>query len=387
MGNGISINDSEKKSDISRHLREKYEECKLHGASDSELQAQLTDEFNQWMGAYSKAEELKASIIHAEELVSKVEAAAQITSLDGKTDKLNGQKKSKLSLDDKIKENNNHKKVTKLTRRRSFDQKHHKLLDLKVHESPVVVVVEATTDIAIEEEPHAEHDHWDSVAAQPYCDICAMAFKSPAFLERHIKFSDIHQRNIAAAAAETSTKVALLNNTVVTADTAVPQKALEGIDYKLIYSGTKLFWRTREEMDVSFYFHLKLSIVEIISHDLQRNKDFKRIYMNHSVLLDLLQSSVECQVGGDVDKALSRYLISRMQLVTVDGEKSVVFVPSQTDPVSDALIIDQLPEHFIAVSVARRRRTNGEEIDAMIHAIEEDRAALSVALNKVDSIF
>lgn len=387
MGNGISINDSEKKSDISRHLREKYEECKLHGASDSELQAQLTDEFNQWMGTYSKAEELKASIIRAEELVSKVVAAAQITSIDGKTDKLNGQKKSKLSLDDKIKDNNNHKKVTKLTRRRSFDQKHHKLLDLKVQESPVVVV--EATDIAIthaEDVPHDEHDHWDSVAAQPYCDICAMAFKSPAFLERHIKFSDIHQRNIAAD-AETSTKVALLNNTVVTADTAVPQKALEGIDYKLIYSGTKLFWRTREEMDVSFYFHLKLSIVEIISHDLQRNKDFKRIYMNHSVLLDLLQSSVERQVGGDVDKALSRYLISRMQLVTVDGEKSVVFVPSQTDPVSDALIIDQLPEHFIAVSVARRRRTNGEEIDAMIHAIEEDRAALSVALNKVDSIF
>jgi hypothetical protein len=375
MGNGISINDSDKKSDISRHLREKYEECKLHGASDSELQAQLTDEFNQWMEAYSKAEELKASIIHAEELVSKLAAAAQITSLDGKSDKLNGQKKTKPSLDDKIKDNNSgkHKKVSKLTRRRSFDLKHHKL-DLKVQESPVIEV----TDVAIAAEPHDEHDHWDSVAAQPYCDICAMAFKSPAFLERHIKFSDIHQRNIAAAE----------NSTVVVADT-VPEKGLEGIDYKLIYSGTKLFWRTREEMDVSFYFHLKPSIVEIISHDLQRNKDFKRIYMNHSVLLDLLQSSLESQVGGtDVDKALSRYLISRMQLVTVDdGEKSVVFVPSQTDPVSDALIIDKLPEQFIPVKVARRRRTNGEEIDAMIHAIEEDRAAVSVALNKADSIF
>lgn len=377
MGNGISINDSDKKSDISRHLREKYEECKLHGASDSELQAQLTDEFNQWMEAYSKAEELKASIMHAEELVSKLAAAAQITSFDGKSDKLNGQKKSKPSLDDKIKDNNssNHKKVTKLTRRRSFDLKHQKM-DLKAQESHVVEVT--VTDVAIAAEPHEEHDHWDSVAAQPYCDICAMAFKSPAFLERHIKFSDIHQRNIAAAKT----------SAVVVADT-VPEKALEGIDYKLIYSGTKLFWRTREEMDVSFYFHLKPSIVEIISHDLQRNKDFKRIYMNHSVLLDLLQSSLESQVDGtDVDKALSRYLISRMQLVTLDyGEKSVVFVPSQTDPVSDALIIDKLPEHFIPVKVARRRRTNGEEIDAMIHAIEEDRAAVSVALNKADSIF
>ena len=374
MGNGISINDSAKKSDISRHLREKYEECKNHGASDSELQAQLTDEFNQWMEAYSKAEELKASIIHAEELVTKFTAAAQITSLEGKSDKLNGQIKSKPSLDDKIKDNNSskHKKVSKLTRRRSFDQKHHKL-DLKVQESPVVEV----TDVAMAAaDPHEEHDHWDSVAAQPYCDICAMAFKSPAFLERHIKFSDIHQRKIAVAE----------NSAVVVADT-VPEKALEGIDYKLIYSGTKLFWRTREEMDVSFYFHLKPSIVEIISHDLQRNKDFKRIYMNHSVLLDLLQSSLESQVGDtDVDKALSRYLISRIQLVTVDdGEKSVVFVPSQTDPVSGALIIDELPEHFIPVKVARRRRTNGEEIDAMIHAIEEDRTAVSVALNKANS--
>lgn len=385
MGNGISINDTDKKTDISRHLREKYEECKLHGASDSELQVQLTNEFNQWMEAYSKAEELKASIMHAEELVSKVAVVAQITSLDGKSDKLNGQKKSKPSLDDKIKENNNnHKKVTKLTRRRSFDQKNNKLLDLKVQELPVVEAAAAdVATITQAAEHHDELDHWDSVAAQPYCNICAMAFKSPAFLERHIKFSDIHQRNITTA--ETSA-VSIFNTT-----DAVPQKALEGIDYKLIYSGTKLFWRTREEMDVSFYFHPKLSIVEIISHDLQRNKDFKRIYMNHSVLLDLLQSSLEShQVGGiaaDVDKALSRYLISRMQLVTVvDGEKSVIFVPSQTDPVRDALIIDKLPEHFIAVSVARRRRTNGEEIDAMIHAIEDDRAAVSAALNKVDSI-
>jgi len=372
MGNGISIKDSAKKSDISRHLREKYEECKNHGASDSELQAQLTDEFNQWMEAYSKAEELKVSIIHAEEIVSKLTAVSQITSLEGKSDKLNGQIKSKPSLDDKIKDNSSkHKKVSKLTRRRSFDQKHHKL-DLKVQESPVVEV----TDVAMAAEPHEEHDHWDSVAAQPYCDICAMAFKSPAFLERHIKFSDIHQRNIAVAE----------DSAVIVANT-VPEKALDGIDYKLIYSGTKLFWRTREEMDVSFYFHLKPSIVEIISHDLQRNKDFKRIYMNHSVLLNLLQSSLESQVGDtDVDKALSRYLISRIQLVTVgDGEKSVVFVPSQTDPVSDALIIDELPEHFIPVKVARRRRTNGEEIDAMIHAIEEDRTAVSVALNKANS--
>jgi len=371
MGNGISINDSDKKSDISRQLREKYEECMLHGASDNELRAKLTDQYNQWMESYMKAEELKASLMHAEELASKV-AGLQNTSIDTKSDKLTGPKLCKPSLDDKIKET--HKKVAKLTRRRSFDQRHSKVA-LKIEETPV-----AATDVVIAE-PHDEQDHWDSVAAQPYCDICAMAFKSPAFLERHIKFSDIHLRNVAAAE---SAAAALLRHQDAVVD--APHKPMEGIDYKLIYSGTKLFWRTREEMDVSIYVHMKLSIVEIISHDLVRNKDFKRIYMNHSVLLDLLQSSLESQIGGDVDKALSRYLISRMQLVKVDGEQSIIFVPSQTDPIRDDLIIDKLPEHFVGVSVARRRRTNGEEIDAMIQAMEHDRAALSVALHKADSI-
>ena len=137
---------------------------------------------------------------------------------------------------------------------------------------------------------------------------------------------------------------------------------------------------------MSFYVHLKSSIVEVISHDLQRGKDFKRIYLNHTVLLDLLKSSVESKVGDDEDKALSRYLISRVQLTVMGNEKSVDFVPSQTDPVNNSLIISKLPDHFVGVSVARRRRTNGEEIEAMISALEEDRAALSVALDKADNI-
>ncbi|RYH05580.1 hypothetical protein EON65_44310 [archaeon] len=38
-------------------------------------------------------------------------------------------------------------------------------------------------------------DSWDSVTTQPYCETCKMAFKSLAFLERHVKFSSLHADN------------------------------------------------------------------------------------------------------------------------------------------------------------------------------------------------
>jgi hypothetical protein len=91
--------------------------------------------------------------------------------------------------------------------------------------------------------------------------------------------------------------------------------------------------------------------------------------------------------GDDEDKVMSRYLISRMQLITENDDKWIQFVPSQTDPFSDTLIVDILPIHFKGVSVTRRRKTNGgEEIESMINALEVDRLALCTATLKAQNV-
>lgn len=60
----------------------------------------------------------------------------------------------------------------------------------------------------------------------------------------------------------------------------------------------------------------------------------------------------------------------------MNDDKTIQFVPSQTDLFSDSHIVDKLPVHFKEVSITRRRRSNGEDIEAMIEALEEDHIAL-----------
>lgn len=68
-----------------------------------------------------------------------------------------------------------------------------------------------------------------------------------------------------------------------------------------------------------------------------------------------------------------------MQLIIMNDDKSIQFVPSQTDLFSDSHIVDKLPVHFKKVSVTRRRRSNGEDI-------EEDRIALCKTTLKAQNI-
>lgn len=415
MGNGIVTCDMKKKAEIIKYLSIKYEEYKhCNNYLDDEIKSKLIDDYNLLEESIEKEEQLKITLMKAEALTLKTSLTITMNRLlDIKANKLSASTTTKRpSLDDKLKDHNYN--TSRKNRRRSFDSKHNAIRNIhnstlsgtKQHIPSSSIKERHDIDIngnniAIAKQQHDGEDHWDSVAAQPYCVICTMAFKTDLYLDRHVKYSDVHQRNKSKkdkidAVKKKQQKLQFIDDvnkaSVIVVDNDdddnhVIEMSVEGIDYKLIYSGSKLFWRTREEVDMSFYIHLKLSIVEIISYDLQRNKDFKRIYMNHSVLCDLLSSSIMSKMDdNDEDKALSRYLISRMQLITVNEDKSIQFVPSQTDPFSDSLIVDNLPVHFKGVSVTRRRRTNGEEIEAMINSLEEDRIALCKATLKAQNI-
>jgi len=405
MGNGIGSYDHEKKSEIINYLSEKYEgykHCNDYDNHDDEIKIKLINDYMRLEESYKVAEEIKA-----EELIIKSSSITTKQLEDSKASKLYTITK-RVSLNDKLKDSN---KTNQNTRRKSFDYKptinnnsknngvhtkQHLPSSMKNKHHDIVIL---NNNVKI----HDGMDHWDSVATQPYCDICTMAFKTDAYLDRHIKYSDVHQQNKVKKDKNDAIKKHQQGQikvddmvpitVVVVADdmTMTTYTQVEGIDYKLIYNGRKLFWRTREEVDISIYIHLKLSILEIISHDLQRNKEYKRIYMNHVILQDLLQSNMKSKMtvidGYDEDKALSRYLISRVQLITVDDDKSIQFVPSQTDPISDSVIIDKLPIHFMGVSsITRRRRSNGDEIDAMICVLEADRVALCKATLKAQNI-
>lgn len=414
MGNGIVACDMTKKSEIINYLGIKYEEYKHSNKYlDDEIKSKLIDDYNKLEESIRREEELKLTLMKAEALTFKKTLTITMNRLMDLKSKNNlttvTASTKRASLDVKLKDHNYY--MIRKNRGRSFDCKQNDIRNnhnssvsgTKQHIPPSSMKDTHknglnSNNIAIARLQHDGKDHWDSIAAQPYCDICTMAFKTDLHLNRHVQYSDEHQRNKSKkdrinVLKKEKQKLQFIDDVneasiVEVNDNDMIEMSVEGIDYKLIYSGRKLFWRTREEVDLSFYIHLKLSIVEIVSYDIQRNKDFKRIYMNHSVLCDLLSTSIKSKMNGDdEDKVMSRYLISRMQLITENDDKWIQFVPSQTDPFSDTLIVDILPIHFKGVSVTRRRKTNGgEEIESMINALEVDRLALCTATLKAQNV-
>ena len=111
-----------------------------------------------------------------------------------------------------------------------------------------------------------------------------MAFKSFPILDRHIKYSDIHSANVKKLEMAVN-----CNTTVVNTKANIDEnrgKMVEGRDYKLLYYGSKFFWKCKETVDVYIYHQIVPNCLEIIVFDLQRNKELQR----YSILL-LLSSS------------------------------------------------------------------------------------------------
>ena len=285
-------------------------------------------------------------------------------------------------------------------------------------------------------------DSWDSVSQQPFCAVCQMAFKSLTFLDRHVKYSDLHVKNV------NKQKEASEPTPIGTADEMFPvsqsgkmeAKQIEGKHYRLLYSGAKLFWRTQESIDLNIYHHILPSTIEIVSFDPVKSKEMNRIYCDYTALCDLsgVTAAAMASAGaraaasraaaaremqatsskGTVINAkhaaataeaeaaavaaadpsnveeetamLARYIIQRLQLgpPTAPGSnmKTMEFVQLSSDTNIKSPVMDKVPVVLIPIAVARRRRTNAEEIEATMSSLVTDRAALAEATSHAHKV-
>ena len=262
----------------------------------------------------------------------------------------------------------------------------------------------AVTDASLSAPPPAK-DCWDSVDEQPYCKVCSMAFKTEAFLERHIKYSDMHAKAIAKG--ESSATEALVEPKL--------QKQEEGVHYKLVYSGSKLFWRTQETIDIDIYHHLVVNVVEVIMFEPIKGKELKRVYLDCGVISLIVDRVVESEVqdklqlmqnahkankfGKDLSKESSipdmtsfveetrrqtftSFVLSRLHMSS--GE--TVYVPTSGDDSALRYIIPDTPSGLVPVVVNRRRRTNSDEINRTLLGLDSDRAALAIAIGHAEKV-
>ena len=70
----------------------------------------------------------------------------------------------------------------------------------------------------------------------------------------------------------------------------------EGEHYKQLYSGTKFFWRTKDNIDINIYLHMLSDAIEVIPFDVERHKELNRSYLSNFILLSQIEKDAQSSV-------------------------------------------------------------------------------------------
>jgi hypothetical protein len=269
-------------------------------------------------------------------------------------------------------------------------------------------------------------DHWDSVREMPYCEDCQMAFKTMSALTRHVKYSNLHETTLkkkeAAAVAEQATAVGD-GASENTGELKVSAKVLlarqeEGKDFRLLYTGSKFFWRTQDNIDLSFYLHLLLHTIEIIPFDVHKNREMTRIYLDKYVLdtaqdeevkkvtakkkQDLYDTAakskftVDIKFDDDIEYLsmqrimCTQYILARLSLVEVEGGKkhqhTISFHTLASDDQKYDPLLTVIPEALVPVSVTHRRNSSSEEIKSKLEEVSISQNELRASIGKAEKV-
>lgn len=266
----------------------------------------------------------------------------------------------------------------------------------------------------------ANKDSWDSVSEQPVCLICSMTFPSQTKLDRHVKYSSMHA---------TALKKQEIANAEPTEEQPEAKRVeqVEGHDYKLLYSGTKFFWRTKDNIDIHIYLHNLSNCVEVIPFDVERHKELNRSYLEHFILLSAIEQDAVEKVEERKEKlkqakkkdknnkevlpsddvlleeakrvVLVSHLLDRLQ-IQAGPPKQLVYVTNSFDHVaasSNAItgemhvvqkpaLLEEPPSILEPVSLTRRRRSNAEDVREATARVNSTIHSVKSATGKAEKI-
>jgi len=242
-------------------------------------------------------------------------------------------------------------------------------------------------------------DNWDSVVEQPRCAICNMVFQTQTKLDRHIKYSSSHAAEVKkqeqAAAAATAEPVIV----------EVPP-GIEGVDYKMLYSGIKYYWRSKTDIEFHIYTHKIGNAIEVIPFEVAKSKELSRVYLEMYGLdsfvrddaMNKTQEKIKASSKGGkfsvkIDKSQETAMVEETKLVLITShimerlqlvDNMINYVPLSNDP--KVQIVIDCPTSLVPVPVVRRRRTTTEDIANKLQDLAMDQAALAAATGKAQKM-
>jgi uncharacterized C2H2 Zn-finger protein len=280
----------------------------------------------------------------------------------------------------------------------------------KTNEPPVEEVDVATEeDEPLEEEPHKEDFRkvvlGDDGKETFECTLCKMKFRSSAQLERHIKYSEVHGKNIAEYRKKSAEIVrekklsylikSFIQRTSLCAKITVVQMrrwslakrrwmkayktiirqlrtditigflmnqfrrdnniALPHSSAKLIYEGPKFFWRSKDSLVVNLYLHndgdlvrnsWQKSIIEVVSFDTNEQGELSRLYIDYKAILKYLNGEISKAETSAADDS-NKEKLTRRSTVTghiVDDSTANKIV---VEYIVDRLQIESIPSRLL----------------------------------------
>jgi hypothetical protein len=264
------------------------------------------------------------------------------------------------------------------------------------------------TEEAAGEDLSRPTDSWESVTQQPFCALCQMTFKSMGFLDRHTKYSDVHAKRLIATQTAGGSPEGCLSPAIAT-----PSVQEEGVHYRLLYHGSKFFWKFQKSIDLTIYSHLLASVLEVVAFDVERHRELQRIYLDGVSV----EQNVEAALQEEVDcrkKILSRdrfavvpsedvlrdevrrnllttTILQRLQLHSDISDRmfeiGLVFVTNSDDACKQNPCLDRPPSVVVPVVIAaRRRKSTASEINNAISNLRTDGEDIAQYLSKANKL-
>jgi hypothetical protein len=185
---------------------------------------------------------------------------------------------------------------------------------------------------------------------------------------------------------------------------------------RVMYTGSKFFWRSKETIDLHMYLHIYEKCVEVIGYHTEGSQELPRLYLSEDHLVSVIGATnieakamsrketenVEAMAGKEhvlklifeEEKRLliASLLVSRLQMgtVTQNGMTTKGMVLSCSGVGETIDVLAEKPEGLVPVRIKRRRHSSSDEINASMRTLSDmqnDLKSLTASAEKlVESI-
>lgn len=141
--------------------------------------------------------------------------------------------------------------------------------------------------------------------------------------------------------------------------------------YRVLYTGSKFFWRSKHNIDFHIYHHIDASVLEIIGYDSATQTELPRLYLDEGLVSDSIsQDDIYSRIKNNKDSN-TKYL-------------SVLENPANAQKNSSKIRThDSKDDNFVTINDDRFDSNSTEQLDALLYDEEKRLIIASRLISKL----